>query len=735
MLNLTLVDLPGITKVPTGDQPEDVEQQILAMCYEFISNPNAIILAVSAANQDLTNSEGLKLARSVDPDGLRTIGVLTKVDIMDHGTDCTDILNNQVIPLRRGYIAVVNRSQKDIMENLPIRTGIAKETKFFQTHPKYRNMLSKCGTQNLARTLNQMLMHHIRDCLPEIKARINKMLMNVDSNIASLGESLDDQGSAGKSAALLRIVGHFATNFGNKVEGRGSSELSSEMTELYGGARVSYIFTEIFGKRLKSLDPFDGLSDDDVRTAIANANGTRQSLFVPEIAFDLLVRKQIARLEQPGLDCLDKVQEEMLRMVGQSETLELTRFPDLRDRAIEIVSQLLRKCMLPAQQMISNLIQIELAYINTSHPDFIGGKAAVTAAQQSRKLHAPVVGTPGAPQLAPAAPGAPTQGHLRGAEAVSAGQPAYPPTNIAPFTAPPAPAPDGNGGFFGFFQSPSGKGQAPNKGATGAGSSSAAGRMDDAGDLGVIRLPQVRVGDCVGGIVRLTDTIVAVDVLCAGAGEDAVHVDAQRQRAVRAVGCHGVHCCIGLSKTTVFRQGRDGDHQDPDQLLLRHRQGILLSPVCTEHLPILTLPLTLTLPCTAPCTVPAEKLHGPGAQGDHALPGAVLQAEPAQRARQPAIQVRTLSLPLFSFQHPIFASLCSVCADRCSPSMLPCRCPSCSEHVIGDLMRETEDIASKRKAFREMRDLLRTALDIVNEVRSSNNICFAVHGCLCARCR
>jgi len=223
VLNLTLVDLPGITKVPTGDQPEDVEQQILSMCLEFISNPNAIILAVSAANQDLVNSEGIKLARSVDPDGLRTIGVLTKVDIMDHGTDCTDVLNNQVIPLRRGYIAVVNRSQKDIMENLPIRTGLVKESKFFQTHPKYRNMLAKCGTANLARTLNQMLMHHIRDCLPEIKARINKMLHDVSFKLASLGESLDDQGTSAKSAALLKIVAHFANNFSNKVDGKGSS--------------------------------------------------------------------------------------------------------------------------------------------------------------------------------------------------------------------------------------------------------------------------------------------------------------------------------------------------------------------------------------------------------------------------------------------------------------------------------------------------------------------------------
>ena len=59
--------------------------------------------------------------------------------------------------------------------------------------------------------------------------------------------------------------------------------------------------SEIFGRSLATMNPFDGLSDDDIRTAICNANGTRLSLFVPEISFDLLVRRQIARLEQPGL--------------------------------------------------------------------------------------------------------------------------------------------------------------------------------------------------------------------------------------------------------------------------------------------------------------------------------------------------------------------------------------------------------------------------------------------------
>jgi dynamin 1-like protein len=67
----------------------------------------------------------------------------------------------------------VNRSQKDIAEGVPIRQGLAKESAFFKSHPKYRSHPARCGTTNLARTLNQILMHHIRDCLPDIKSRVS----------------------------------------------------------------------------------------------------------------------------------------------------------------------------------------------------------------------------------------------------------------------------------------------------------------------------------------------------------------------------------------------------------------------------------------------------------------------------------------------------------------------------------------------------------------------------------
>jgi len=87
VLTMTLVDLPGITRVPVGDQPKDIEKQIRNMILSYIKRDSCLILAVSPANSDLANSDALTLAQLVDPEGLRTIGVITKLDIMDRGTD------------------------------------------------------------------------------------------------------------------------------------------------------------------------------------------------------------------------------------------------------------------------------------------------------------------------------------------------------------------------------------------------------------------------------------------------------------------------------------------------------------------------------------------------------------------------------------------------------------------------------------------------------------------------
>ncbi|DAZ94917.1 TPA: hypothetical protein N0F65_003087 [Lagenidium giganteum] len=377
VLNLTLVDLPGVTKVPVGDQPVNIEEQIRDMCTEFIGNPNSIVLAVTSANTDLANSDALKMAREVDPDGERTIGVLTKLDLMDEGTDALDMLQGRVIPLKRGFVGVVNRSQADINNKLTIRDSLAKEQSFFKNHPSYRGMSVRMGTQYLSKTLNTILMHHIRDCLPEIKSKISSMLADLDQELAEMGSPTQAMTKTDLGGCLLNLISHFAANFTNSLDGRHHSPNGVEMNELYGGARISYIFNEIFSKALQEVNPFDNLSDEDIRTTIRNANGPRQSLFVPEVSFELLAKRQIKRLEQPGLQCVDLVFDELQRVTSQCETMELSRFPELRDRVIEVVNGMLRASLGPTQSMIQNLILIELAYINTNHPDFIGGSRAV----------------------------------------------------------------------------------------------------------------------------------------------------------------------------------------------------------------------------------------------------------------------------------------------------------------------------------------------------------------------
>ncbi|KAF0697684.1 Aste57867_11655 [Aphanomyces stellatus] len=394
VLNLTLVDLPGITKVPVGDQPANIEEQIRDMCIEFIGNPNSIILAVTAANTDLANSDSLKMARSIDPEGLRTIGVLTKLDLMDDGTDAMEMLQGRVIPLKKGYeqvlhdpsvahlreicsryVGIVNRSQADINNGVSIRDAVSKETLFFKNHPAYRGIASRMGTQFLSKSLNTILMHHIRDCLPDIKSRISSMLSELDLEMDSMGNPTGEMTKTALGATLLQLLSHFSSSFINSLDGRQPN--ANDMTELYGGARISYIFNELFTKSVQAVDPFDQLSDNDIRTTIRNANGPRQSLFVPEVSFELLAKRQIARLEAPGLQCVDFVFDELQRVTSQCETVELTRFADLRDRVVEVVNNMLRTSMGPTQTMISNLIKTELAYVNTNHPDFIGGSRAV----------------------------------------------------------------------------------------------------------------------------------------------------------------------------------------------------------------------------------------------------------------------------------------------------------------------------------------------------------------------
>lgn len=381
VLSLTLVDLPGLTKVPIGDQPSDIEKQTRNLISEYIAKPNSIVLAVSPANVDIVNSEALKLARHVDPMGRRTIGVLTKLDLMDHGTNALDILSGRVYPLKLGFIGVVNRSQQDIQGNKSLAEALKSEAEFFRHHPAYRNMANRCGTQFLAKSLNTTLMSHIRDRLPDIKARLNTLMGQTQQELASYGNK-QFSGKEHRGSLILQLMTRFASSFISSIDGT-SSEISTK--ELCGGARIYYIFNSVFGNSLETIDPTMNLSVLDIRTAIRNSTGPRPSLFVPELAFDLLVKPQIKMLEVPSQRCVELVYEELIKICHTCGSTELSRFPRLQAKLIEVVSDLLRERLGPASSYVESLIAIQRAYINTNHPNFLGAAAAMSSVIQNKQ--------------------------------------------------------------------------------------------------------------------------------------------------------------------------------------------------------------------------------------------------------------------------------------------------------------------------------------------------------------
>lgn len=367
--------------MPIGDQPTDIEKQTRNLITEYTAKPNSIILAVSPANVDLVNSEALKLARHVDPMGRRTIGVLTKLDLMDHGTNALDILSGRVYPLKLGFIGVVNRSQYDIQENKSLSDALQAERDFFKQHPAYRNMANRCGTQFLARTLNTTLMSHIRERLPDIKARLNTLMGQTQQELASYGD-VAFIGKEHRGSLVLQLMTRFASSFISSIDGT-SSEISTR--ELCGGARIYYIFNSVFGNSLDSIDPTQNLSTLDIRTAIRNSTGPRPSLFVPEMAFDLLVRPQIKLLESPSQRCVELVYEELIKICHTCGSNELSRYPRLQGKLIEVVSDLLRERLGPASTYVESLIAIQRAYINTNHPNFLGAAAAMSSVIQDKQ--------------------------------------------------------------------------------------------------------------------------------------------------------------------------------------------------------------------------------------------------------------------------------------------------------------------------------------------------------------
>merc|ERR1712106_998275 len=368
VLNITLIDLPGLTKLALGDQPSDIGEQIRDMIMTYICRETCLILAVTPANTDLATSDALQLARSADPEGLRTIGVLTKLDLMDEGTDARDIIENKLLPLRRGYVAVVNRSQKDIEGKKDIKMAVAAERKFFLSHPSYRHMADRCGTPYLQKQLNQQLTNHIRASLPSLRDKLQRQMLSLEKEVEQYKYFQPNDPSI-KTKAMLQMIQHLQQDFERAIEGSGSAAVNT--LELSGGAKINRLFHERFPYEIVRMEFDEKELRKEIAFAIRNIHGVRIGLFTPDRAFDMVSKAQIAKLKEPSLKLVDLVTHEMMNMCKDA-TGKMQRYPRLREETERIITTYIREKEQSCKDQIMMLIDCELAYMNTNHEDFIG---------------------------------------------------------------------------------------------------------------------------------------------------------------------------------------------------------------------------------------------------------------------------------------------------------------------------------------------------------------------------
>ena len=206
--DLSLIDLPGYIQVVGMDQPTELKQKISDLCDKYIQPPN-VILAISAADVDLANSTALRASRRVDPRGERTIGVITKMDLVEPQRGM-GMLTDKKYPLRLGYVGVVSRVPPSTglfsRNSGNITSAVARnEHAYFSAHPlefgeqadvsvgttilrkKLMYVLENTMASSLSTTIHA-IRQELEEATYEFKVQYNDRPLSADSYLA---EALD----------------------------------------------------------------------------------------------------------------------------------------------------------------------------------------------------------------------------------------------------------------------------------------------------------------------------------------------------------------------------------------------------------------------------------------------------------------------------------------------------------------------------------------------------------------
>lgn len=264
--DLSLTDLPGYIQVSGLDQPPELKQKIADLCDKYIQAPN-IILAISSADSDLANSTALRASRRVDPRGERTIGVVTKMDLVEPKRGAT-ILDDKNYPLRLGYVGVVSR--------IPQTSGLfsrttgnitqaitRNETAYFSAHPA--EFGERSGLAVGTTTLRQKLMHVLEQSMASsLQGTSDAIHQELEEATYQFKVQYNDRPLSAESY-LAESLDAFKHSFKEFAESFGRSQVKELLTGELNQQVLNILAQRYWNRRIDDLSPTlpepDPLSD------------------------------------------------------------------------------------------------------------------------------------------------------------------------------------------------------------------------------------------------------------------------------------------------------------------------------------------------------------------------------------------------------------------------------------------------------------------------------------------
>ncbi|XP_053505845.1 interferon-induced GTP-binding protein Mx1-like isoform X1 [Ictalurus furcatus] len=357
--DLTFIDLPGIVRVPVEGQPEDIGEQIKSLMKKFITKQDTIILVVVPCNVDITTTEALKMAQKIDLLGERTIGILTKPDLVDKGKEdeVVSVINNDIIFLTKGYTVVRCQGQQEVVDRISLYEAIEKEKHFFIEHPHFRMpyKAGKATIPKLAENLTLELVLHIEKSLPQLKEQIQLMLAETQTELDryNSGPPTDPEQWMDFLTDKITAFTQDAINItiGEETKSVPHVNIISTLRREFNDWKTD------LDKRGKT---FNKGIEKEVKEYEEKYRGRELPGFINYKTFEIILKDQIKQLEKPAIrrmkDISDFIRNEFIQL-AQSNFPDFPNLLKVTKTKIENIKQLKES---EAESMLKTQFNMEL---------------------------------------------------------------------------------------------------------------------------------------------------------------------------------------------------------------------------------------------------------------------------------------------------------------------------------------------------------------------------------------